>query len=232
MLGKVLKFGGYAGAAYAASGVLSRAFANENDGELSGQAKAGQRGEIAGQTTAAIAGGVAGKVAGKAIGAIGGRLAGMAMGAAMGSVIPVVGTVLGGAAGLVLGSVLAEPMGNMGKSMGERWHEGKAQRAADAAAGINYDPMTGMLVGGDPSGYSTPSLLREPAYSALSNPAAANNAQGQAALEALKQPTKVELQPSQMTIKIDAPEGYSATAQLTSPTFKLDGGSTSPWARN
>jgi hypothetical protein len=230
MLGKVLKFGGYAGAAYAASGVLSRAFANENDGELSDQDKAGKRGEITGQTTAAIAGGLAGKVAGKAIGAIGGRLAGMAMGAAMGSFIPVVGTVLGGLAGMALGSVLAEPMGNMGEGIGRRIQANNAGANAAMAEQAQYDPMTGMQIGGFAS--ATPSLLREPAYAALSNPAAANNAQSQAALEALKQPTKVELQPSQMTIKIDAPEGYSATAQLSSPTFKLDGGSTSPWARN
>jgi hypothetical protein len=204
--------------------------ANERESELSDHDKAGRRGEIAGQTTAAIAGGLAGKVAGKAIGAVGGRLAGMAMGAAMGSVIPIVGTILGGAAGLVLGSVLAEPMGEMGKGIGERLQGNAAGSNAAMAEQAQYDPMTGMQIGG--FGAATPSLLREPAYAALSNPAATNNTQTQATLEALKQPTKVELQPSQMTIKIDAPEGYSASAQLTSPSFKLDGGSTAPWARN
>jgi TP901 family phage tail tape measure protein len=223
---RTLKIGGYVGAAYAASGLLSNAYANEMGEQETDKDKAGRRGEIAGQATAALAGSVAGKVVGKAVGAIGGRLAGMAMGAAMGSVVPIVGTVIGGVAGLALGGMLAEPMGEMGKNMGERMQSNSTRVNAAYDEQAQYDPMTGMMLGGGAS------LLRDPAYAALSNPATANNAQSQAALEALKQPQKVELQPSQMTIKIDAPEGYNATAQLTSPSFKLDGGSTAPWARN
>jgi hypothetical protein len=132
-----------------------------------------------------------------------GILGGAAAGALAGSVVPGVGTVLGG---LIGGGVGA-------------WGGGAAFDAA-------WKPKS--------------SLLNTPAYHQLSNlPSVQSGAGSSGPLSGtswqteLKAPQKLALGDGKITIDLRVPEGYSAsTTVLSMPNIKLDGGSTSPWARN
>jgi TP901 family phage tail tape measure protein len=162
----------------------------------------------------------------------GGVLGGAAAGALVGSVVPIIGTAIGALIGGLAGSwaggagyrALIDSPEKRRQDALDKMQFGRGKRGD-----LPESPLPEFLTDANGTPLSG-SLTQSPAYLAANNPSA--NPQMQAALETLKQPTKVELQPSQMTIKIDTPEGYNATAQLTSPSFKLDGGSTAPWARN